>query len=548
MEIKLIIYLLIVGAYMYSFYKLFPLAGRKAWEGLVPFYNIYVWLKVAKRPWWYLILLIFPGVNVLMLMIMSANLATVYGKRSSKDLLLYSLLPFIFFPLLAMDSKTEYVGPIDRTKYKKTSMQEWRDAILFAIVAASLIRTYVMEAYTIPTASMEKSLLIGDFLFVSKAAYGPKIPQTPLSFPFAHHSLPFTNNSVKSYLEWMDLPYFRLPGLGKVERNDVVVFNYPEGDTVCVEVQSNKSFNQMRREYQLVFGDVEGESYLWNGIPQNKRGTNAIDYLAQMLYSMGLDGKTVAKVVNEGFDRTVRPIDKRENYIKRCVAIPGDTLRVENGVLYVNGETAYIPPEFQWNYVVINNDPLRRKRLKEEFGISLSDIQQRQDTVGYVIPLTLESYKKLSKWKPIDDISPMLNRPGTVDVFSRIFPNVTGSPWTEDFFGPIIIPKKGETVELTLANLPIYRRLITIYEGHALSIDNDQIVIDGQNADSYTFEMDYYWMMGDNRHNSADSRFWGFVPEDHIVGKASFIWLSLDQELGWFSGKIRWDRFFNTIE
>jgi len=545
MEMKLFLYLLIAAGYFYTFYKLFPLAGRKAWEGLVPGYNLWIWIKVIQKPWWYSILLIFPGVNVLVIMIMSASLSSVFGRRSASDYLQAALIPFIYFPRLANTKNLSYLGPIDRTKVKKNGTQEWRDAILFAIIAASLIRTYVMEAYTIPTASMEKTMLIGDYLFVSKMAYGAKIPMTPLSFPFAHHTLPFSEN-VASYLKWMDLPYMRLPGYSDVERNDVVVFNYPEGDTVCVELQSNKSFHQMRREFSYFFGKDKAEIYMRTGIPTAEQRTRATQLLASTLGSLGLPRDKISKVINEGFDFTVRPIDKRENYIKRCVGISGDTLQVDKGVLYINGEVASIPAEFQYNYYLYTEEFLNKKKLKNDFGVSYSDQRKLDGEPGYIMPMTFDNYQKIKELPQILTSAPTLNK-GGFDPSMRIYPNHPNFNYTEDFFGPIVIPAAGMSIPLNEKTIPIYSRAIRIYEGNTLSQKDGKILINGEEQREYTFKLNYYWMMGDNRHNSADSRFWGFVPEDHIVGEASFIWLSLDQEVGWFDGKIRWNRFFQSV-
>jgi len=528
MSTNTIVYLLITLAYFFSLYKLFPRADRKSWEALIPGYNIWVWLKITNKPWWYLILLILPGVNVLMLMIMSVNLSTVYGKRSTTDVTLSALVPFVYLPYLAVQNP-DYVGPIDKSKREKIWWREWRDAILFAVVAASIIRTYTLEAYTIPTSSMEKTLLIGDYLFVSKMAYGPKVPMTPLSFPFAHHSLPFTNNSVQSYLEWIKLPYYRLPGFGDVERNDVVVFNYPEGDTVDIEYQSNKSYNAMVREqaYQMQMRDA----YM------KKKEKSREEYL-----------ELAKATINSSRELTVRPVDKRENYIKRCVAVAGDKLEVKKGILYVNDEIAYIPPEFQFNYFVLTEEFLNKNTMKEKFGINFQDLRKIPENPGYIIPLTLENYKAVKSFPVIKDIQPFINKKTFEDPTYRIFPNVPSNDWTEDFFGPFVIPKKGEAIELNLENLPLYARLIRIYEGNDLEIKDGQIMINGEVSNSYTPKMNYYWMMGDNRHNSADSRFWGYVPEDHIVGKASFIWLSIDPEIGLLDGAIRWSRMFSGIE
>ncbi|GAB4375664.1 MAG: signal peptidase I [Salibacteraceae bacterium] len=541
-----IIYTAIGIGHLVGYFLLFPKAGRKSWEALIPMYNFYVLTRIIKRPWWWVLLLVFPGVNLLMLMVFNSNLATVFGKRSTADQLKAIFLPFVFLPIWGM-SDLKYIGPIDRSKQKKSPLREWGDAIIFAVIAASIIRTYFLEAFTIPTGSMEKTLLIGDYLFVSKMAYGPKVPQTPLSFPFAHHTLPGTE--IPSYLEWIKLPYYRLPGFGNVERNDIVVFNYPEGDTVCVELQSNRSYNQVLRDYALFFGKKNARKFVWHGIPKNLHRSQQVNDLAYMLGRMGLDGVKIQKIITYGFSITTRPVDKREHYIKRCVALPGDKIKIEYAKLFINDEPAYIPPRFQLSYNVVSKKLLNQSILKDKLDINLQDIGgvQGADVVTYTMPLTLDAAKKIEQFNSVESVRINMNfpeeRPG-----HPIFPNVEGYDWTEDFWGPLVVPAKGATVELNTDNIVFYQRIISVYEGHDLRIENGEIYIDGNPADSYTFEMDYYFMMGDSRHNSADSRFWGFVPENHIVGKAALIWLSLDPEKTLFEGKIRFNRMFRIPE
>ena len=335
----LLISLLILISIAVSLFLLFPKAGRKSWEALVPGYNLYIWLKVIQKPWWYLILLLFPGVNLLMLAVMCVNLATVFNKRSWKDVTLAGFLPFLYLPVLGLNSELKYT-PLDLSKkIKRSTAIEWRDAIVFAVVAASIIRTYFMEAYTIPTASMEKSMLVGDYLFVSKMSYGPKSPQTPLSFPFAHHTMPLTTD-VKSYLEWFSLPFFRLPGFGEVERNDVVVFNFPAGDTVMVELQ-DMTYEQVKRE--LAFQSKQQD------LTRKIQPKNDDYYL-----------KLARDQITRNYTLTVRPVDKRENYIKRCVGVPDDKLEVKSGLLYINDAIAEIPDEFQYNYIVNASERLNK--------------------------------------------------------------------------------------------------------------------------------------------------------------------------------------------
>lgn len=383
---------------------------------------------------------------------------------------------------------------------KKSTLVEWVDAIIFAVVAATLIRMFFIEAYTIPTSSMEKSLLVGDYLFVSKVAYGPKMPNTPISFPFVHHTLPFTKDT-KSFIEWPRWSYKRIAGFGHIKRNDVVVFNFPEGDTVCLQDQ-NSSYYTLSRIY--------GRDY-----------------------------------IRQNFDIIYRPVDKRENYIKRCVAIPGDTIRVVHGQLFVNGKEQEKIGRRQYTYSIKTSGSTINPIRFEEMGIARSDINFNAQESVYTLPLTEEMLERFKTFSNIVEIKRFENTDSAV-MWKLIFPHNPRFAWTEDNFGPLWIPKKGETVPLTLENLPIYERIIDVYEGNDLKVEGENIYINGKPAKSYTFKMDYYFMMGDNRHNSADSRFWGFVPEDHVVGKASFIWLSIDKEKS-FPSNIRFSRMFRGI-
>lgn len=531
--------------------KFFPAGGQSAAHAFIPGLNIITWLKVIKRPWWWIFLLLFPGVNFLVGIIMCVELVKAFNLRESKEQILAGALGFIYLPYLGFTTELEYVGPEDWTKKKKTKTREWSEAIIFAVIAASIIRTYFLEAYTIPTPSMEKSLLVGDYLFVSKMHYGPKSPQTPLSFPFAHHTMPMTTG-VKSYLEWIKLPFFRLPGFTDVERNDVVVFNYPDGDTVVVARQ-NESYQQIIRDeaYSLKLNDLASGQPL-------KENSRYETMARKLLWS------------NQ--EISVRPVDKRENYIKRCVGVPGDKLEVKNGVLFINDQPAEKPEEYQLNYRV-TADYLDRRTLKSKYEVNYSAYDQAARSVpNYVLPLTdgnLAAFQvdapglnftadltNKDEMKPYlrsylqqrPDILQKLETRGEFNPRFSIFPNDPTYNWTEDNFGPITIPKAGVTIDLTLENLPLYERLIYLYEGNSLEVKGGDILINGEIATTYTFKMNHYWLMGDNRHNSADSRFWGFVPEDHVVGKAVFIWMSLDPELGWAEGKLRFRRLFSFID
>ena len=362
---------------------------------------------------------------------------------------------------------------------KQTKFVEWVDAIIFAVIAATFIRMFFIEAYTIPTSSMEKSLLVGDYLFVSKVAYGPKTPNTPLSFPFVHNTLPLTRTK-KSYVECIKRPYRRMKGFGRIKNNDIVVFHFPEGDTVALYLQ-NQSYYQLVRSY--------GRQRIWDD-PNNF-------------------GKVVA-----------RPVDKRENYIKRCIGIPGDEIQMIKGELTVNKKPVEHFKGVQHNYIVTTNGTSINPKALDRLNIANAD-RTAFSAERYIIPLTEENVEELKKFSNITSVEKILKDPGEHD--ESVFPSDDNFKWNVDNFGPLTIPEKGQTVTLTAENLPLYERIIDVYENNDLKTENNIIYINGEKSSSYTFKMDYYWMMGDNRHNSADSRFWGFVPEDHIVVKASFI-------------------------
>ncbi|MDF2432894.1 MAG: signal peptidase [Mucilaginibacter sp.] len=366
------------------------------------------------------------------------------------------------------------------SKKKKSATREWVDAIVFAVIAATLIRTFFIEAYVIPTPSMERSLLVGDFLFVSKVNYGPRTPMTPIAFPFAHHTMPLINT--KAYWDGLELPYYRLPGLSNVKRGDVVVFNYP----------------------------MDADSPLY------------------------------------------RPVDKRENFIKRCQGVPGDTLSVVNAQVYVNGKAMPNPPGEQIDYNIATTGIEVNPQVFDELHISNYE--------GNPNPtMTKEAAQTLKGYSNIKSLTPRVAPRGMSDPQSPVYPTNPNHPvglmlngkqpdykWNVDNYGPIIIPKKGWTVKLDSMTFPVYVRAIRIYENNKVTVNGNDIFINGKKTDSYTFKLNYYWMMGDNRHDSDDSRFWGFVPEDHIVGKALFIWMSWDDNAPFFS-KIRWSRLFNGI-
>ncbi|WP_300726988.1 signal peptidase I [uncultured Bacteroides sp.] len=406
----------------------------------------------------------------------------------------------------------------------------WVDAIVFALVAVYFVNLYFFQNYVIPSSSLEKSLLVGDYLFVSKMSYGARIPQTPLHMPLTQHTLPIFN--CKSYLEWPKWDYKRVGGLGEVKLNDIVVFNFPAGDSVASAVQAEDLY---RLAYQA--GKDLSQPIDMNSLtPEQERQVYDYYYAVGRKY-IDENPQMYGKVIT-------RPVDRRENYVKRCVGLPGQTLQIKDRIIYLDGKPNKEPDEVQYRYIVRTKGMLPED-LCHELGISLEDqmAYYTQESV-YNMPLTAKAKAALLARK--DLVISIDNVPD--DDAGGLYPINKNTGWTVDNYGPVWIPKKGETIDLTLDNLPIYERPIKVYEGNQLEVKDGKIYINGQQTDQYTFKMDYYWMMGDNRHNSADSRFWGFVPEDHIVGKPIFVWLSLDQDRGWFNGKIRWNRLFKMVE
>ncbi len=510
--ILLIAYFIVLLA---SLWKLFQKAGKPAWAAFVPGYNILVWLKISGKPWWWIVLFLVPGVNLLMFLIMNVNISIVLGKRSFKEHVLMTFLPWWKVPATIFAEKNSYVGPIPAEKRKRGLLGQWGDAILFAVIVATVFRTYTFEAFTIPTPSMEKSLLVGDYLFVSKLSYGPRLPMTPMTFPFTHHTMPFTA-STPSFVNWFSMKYRRLPGFGRPQRGDAVVFNFPEGDTVVANFQ-NQSYYQLVRDH--------GRAKIHD---PNHRMLNMVEGRVRQVPTGGI---------------LVRPLDKRENYIKRCVAIAGDSLEVRDGQLYVNGTASPLPPGGQMAYAFQLSEPFSERRLKEQYDISPDDVSRAQDGTVY-IPLTDAAAEKLKGFNNVVSMTRQNNPRGHSNNYNVLpyFPNHPDYDWSEDNFGPIWIPKEGVTIQLDLKNLPLYRRIISLYEGNDLEVKDGTILINGQVASTYTFQQDYYWLMGDNRHRSQDSRFWGFVPHDHVVGKAVLIWFTKDPYTG-----IRWKRLFSRV-
>ncbi len=482
---------------------LFSRAGQKSWHAFVPFFNLYVMLRIIRKPLWWYVFLIIPFINVFVYMLMLVELVKCFGKTKLWQQLVAVLVPIIYFPVISRDRDVVYLDPLTTKPTPKGPVREWLDAIVFAVVAATIIRTFLIEAYTIPTSSMEKSLLVGDFLFVSKISYGPKIPNTPIAFPFVHHTLPWSKTA-KSYVEWIKLPYFRFAGMGDVQRNDAVVFNYPAGDTVSLRFQSNVSYYSLIREY--------GRNRVLN------------------------DERNFGKIVS-------RPVDKRENYIKRCVGLPGDTIQIIDGNLYVNNKLEENPGTTQFKYLIRTDGTMINQRILDTYNIT--EMQRTNMPGEYVFWISAEVSHELAALPNVLSVNRLIENADTRQL--DIFPNHEAYPWNIDNFGPLGIPYAGQTVTLNKQTLPLYERIITAYEGNELKLEGDRIFINGVVADQYTFEMDYYWMMGDNRHNSADSRVWGFVPHDHVVGKAVFVWLSLDPNKSLLGGKVRLNKSMRLV-
>ena len=413
-------------------------------------------------------------------------------------------------------------------------VMSWVDAIVFALVAVYFVHIYFFQNYVIPTSSLEKSLLVGDYLFVSKVNYGPRKPQTPLSMPLTQHTMPVLG--CKSYTDLIQWDYERVSGLEEIEQGDIVVFNYPAGDVAT----TNPGVIDL---HGLCY--AYGKQELGGRFPITDT-TTAEE--ARDIYAMYYDAgkRIIESYPNEFGEILYRPVDRRENYVKRCIGLPGNTLEIKDKVVYIDGKPMEQPTNVQFNYRIKFRQSMPEK-LRHELGISKEDLQNFRlySNGGGIgeLPLTYANYEALKNNSKLVESISIVNR----DETDGIYPLNGNTGWTVDNYGPVWIPKRGESIALTPENIAIYERPIVAYEGNTLDVKDGKIFINGQECDSYTFKMDYYWMMGDNRHNSADSRCWGFVPEDHIVGKALFVWLSLDKDRGWFDGKIRWNRLFRSV-
>lgn len=552
----LVIYTIIcfIGTFV-GLMGVFKKASFRSWHALIPIYNIYIWLKVLQRPMWWFVFIVIPYLNLFMLMLMTWKTIRMFGKTSYATLIPGTFFSFVYIPYVGFSRnekyyqrkelpstrigviKTEYIKNTKEQKLEKTKAREWIDAIIYAVVAAYIIRAFMFELYKIPTSSMEGTLMVGDYLAVSKTAYGPKIPQTIIAFPFVHHTLPLTKYT-KSYVEWIKLPYYRFPGRTVVKRNDAVVFNYPDGDTVILQRQ-NESYYGVVRTMERAFQNPSEYVYRYYMSENNLQRYDDLfrKYGTDYYIGKGRD------VVWKEYDVVARPVDKRENYIKRCVAIAGDKLEIKNAVLYINDQPAYVPENMQLSYLLYNNGAGLHPNIRKKLHINEEDFQSNPG-VDFAC-LSQDQLNQIKTLRNISYILPLIDTVGKWD--PDVLPYDKRYGWNKDNFGPIIIPKAGTSVILNDSTYKLYERIISVYENNEVKIANGKIFINGKESTSYTFQMNYYWMMGDNRHNSLDSRFWGFVPEDHVVGKTAFVWLSLDKFKDWGEGKIRWRKMFRKI-
>ena len=614
--IPYILLILMIAVYFFSLGKIFEKNGRKIWEGYVPIYNIYVWLKIIQKPWWWIFFFPIPFVNLIVAVGCNVETARLFGKYSVKDTLLMVLLPWYYMPYLAFDSKNVVVEPTDWTNVKdrnqrmwhdqitlffiapfvghglylifrligskdkpnkKTMAADWTNALGFAIVAASIIRSLFFEAFTIPTGSMEKTMRIGDYLFVNKMKYGAKLPLTPISVPFVHNRLPFT--FIPSYVDWFSSDYRRLFGYGEIKRGDIMVFNWPVGDSVIVhEGVIAHDYYAILRNQAFINCVRDLKAYNSNGINLSYERYQSLEskYLnsarKKLIDGGGLSQSPVGPIEKTGGIATL-PIDKKENYIKRCVAVGGDTLEIKDNLLYINSQLEEKKDEvvFTYNFYFKPGSYIPQEKILEDFEIysdqhSRSNIENKyikvidtsfKDSLVYLdklasynreqITCSPQTAKMLSRYSGLDSMNQEIHSRGfNYTVYGQYYPYFPNHPsfnWSRDNYGPLIVPKSGWTVELSDSTWVLYKRAIEVYERNKVSISsNGDFLINDKISTDYTFKQNYYWLMGDNRHGSADSRCWGFVPEDHVVGTASFVWFSKHPETG-----IRWDRIFSTV-
>ena len=511
----LIVYLisfLIVFLPSFGLARLFEKAGAPAWKAYVPFYNTWVMQDLVKRPKHWVFWQFIPVVGWFISPGIFIEFVKGFGKFSFGSHVLAALFAPFYFPYLAYKENPPFIGAAAARKYKKPAWREWVDAAIFAIVAATLIRTFIFEAYTIPSPSMEKTLLVRDFLFVSKFSYGPRIPNTPLSVPFIHNYLP--GSKWKSYSQAIRIPYVRWFA-SDPERNDVVVFNFPAGDTVI---------NADKFQSAMPYYDVKRMA---------ERGTPGEKAWAR-------------EILNDpvNYPLAVHPVDKSDNYIKRCVGIAGDMIEIKNNIVYANGVMQPLPPDAEMNYIVsTGGQSLDPEIMKDEYNVDFDKDEYRPTgfTPGeYRMLLTTSAKEKMLKNGLAKNI--VVDSNYAIENREDVFPyDSFATKWNRENFGPVWIPKKGEKVALTPQNYNLYERVIRVYEGNTLTRQDGKFFINNKEATDYTFKMNYYFMMGDNRQGSQDSRYWGFVPEDRIVGKAWMIWFS------WENGP-RWKRLFSIVK
>ncbi len=533
----------IVGTFV-GLYAMFEKAGVAGWKALVPVYNAWICTKITGKSISWFIMLLIPVLNVVVWLLVANELSKAFGKDSFWAYVASMMVPYFYFPKLGFDSDIRYIGVHKQVTPKKAS-REWADAIAFAVVAATLIRTFFFEAYTIPTTSMESTLKAGDFLFVSKFHYGARFPITPLAFPFAHQTLPVLKT--KAYTDAVQLPYMRFKGMESIQRDAKIVFNFPAGDTVYLPLAANSYYSaatmkalELKRNAHAI--DLNNAK---SGQPFQKT-ERSIEY-----YIEGVKSSMREQDLLE-----YRPIDKRDNYIKRCVALPGDSLYITDGILYVNGKAAYVAPDQQKSYTVLFKENISQIAATEVLlNMDLNSMDFEQTTmvgsnVMIIANMSTDQAKTLKANRSIERIS--LNhydrvRYGSLDIFPNN-PHIALN--SIDDFSPIYIPKKGATVAITKESYYHYKRIIEAYEHNDVTFDKaGNPFIDGKPLTQYTFKQNYYWMMGDNRHRSYDSRYWGYVPEDHIVGKPVLIWFSWDTTKPFFErlGSIRWKRMMHLI-
>lgn len=480
-----------------STWKLYRQAGRESWEAIIPIYNAIVLMQIINRPRWWTVLFFIPVVNLILFPVVWVETVRSFGKSSTKDTWL-AILTFGFY----ITYLNYYSDSLNYNKHRSlkapTATGDFVSSMLFAVVVATVVHTYFIQPFTIPTSSLEKTLLVGDYLFVSKIHYGARVPITTIAMPMVHDTIPiiksksflFDDDITKKETSWKNLfqlPYFRLPGLQEIKRNDIVVFNQPADTLLDMD-----NFSPARNYY--------------------------------------------------------KPVDKKTNLVKRCVGIPGDTLEIRDGYVFIDGKKSLLPDraKLQYSYAITFNVTFSSYEeavaLLKQYDIT-DGISYDTKSGSYLVQATTENAARARNSAYIKSLVRQIKTPGENP---RIFPQNKYYKWNADFFGPIYIPEKGKTISINLAVLPLYKRLITEYEGHTVLVKGQQILIDGIPATTYTFSQDYYWMMGDNRDNSIDARFWGFVPFDHVVGKPVFIWMSWDTN-GKGIHKIRWERMFTTV-